>query len=486
MATTAPEPTAEETPGAEPSFSLALNQDQKDFVEWVHGFSEGVIRPAAHEWDEREEIPWPIIQEAAKIGLYGFEAMAQFFADPTGLSMPIVSEELFWGDAGIGMAIMGTGLAVAAIVGQGTPRADREWIPRVLRHARPTSRSPRSAPRSPTPDRTSPLSAHAPSSTRPPTSGSSTARRRGQPTAASPTSTWSSRSSTRSSVRAVRQRSSSRPARKGCRAGRQGQEARHPRIPHGRRPPRRLPRSRPRWCSVARRSSTSASPGSARARRRKSQAAMQTFEATRPIVGAQALGIARAAYEYSLEYAKDARAVRPSDHREPVDRVRPRRHGDGDRRRPPARLARCMDGPQRCRVQERRRLDEQAKAGEVAVRVTERAIQILGGNGYTREYPVERWHRDAKIYMIFEGTSEIQQGRHLARDQRHAPAISALVRGSGPSAPAADRASLAAGWNPRPAGSAAVHAGYPWGECEAADGIAHWCESPLPLPCRSR
>jgi alkylation response protein AidB-like acyl-CoA dehydrogenase len=42
------------------------------------------------------------------------------------------------------------------------------------------------------------------------------------------------------------------------------------------------------------------------------------------------------------------------------------------------------------------------KSGEVAVWVTERAIQILGGNGYTREFPVERWHRDAKIYDIFE------------------------------------------------------------------------------------
>ena len=48
-------------------------------------------------------------------------------------------------------------------------------------------------------------------------------------------------------------------------------------------------------------------------------------------------------------------------------------------------------------------------AGETAVWVTEQAIQILGGNGYTRDYPVERWHRDAKIYTIFEGTSEIQR-----------------------------------------------------------------------------
>jgi acyl-CoA dehydrogenase len=49
------------------------------------------------------------------------------------------------------------------------------------------------------------------------------------------------------------------------------------------------------------------------------------------------------------------------------------------------------------------------KSGEVAVWATERTIQILGGNGYAREYPGERWHRDAKIYDIFDGTAEIQQ-----------------------------------------------------------------------------
>ena len=48
-------------------------------------------------------------------------------------------------------------------------------------------------------------------------------------------------------------------------------------------------------------------------------------------------------------------------------------------------------------------------ASETAVYVTDEAIQILGGNGYTREYPVERMHRDAKIYDIFEGTEQIQQ-----------------------------------------------------------------------------
>ncbi len=122
--------------GQEVPFSLALTQDQKDIRDWVHGFAADVVRPAAHEWDEREETPWPIIQEAAKIGLYGFEGMAQFFADPSGLGLPLVNEELFWGDAGIGMSIMGTALAVAAIFGQGSPRADRRMDPALLRHGR--------------------------------------------------------------------------------------------------------------------------------------------------------------------------------------------------------------------------------------------------------------------------------------------------------------------------------------------------------------
>src|SRR5437660_10722243 len=116
--------------GAEQGFSLHLTQDQKDVRDWVHGFAADVVRAAAHEWDEKEQTPWPIIQEAAKIGLYGFEGIAQFFADPTGLTLPIVNEELFWGDAGIGMSIMGTSLAVAAIFGQGTGEQIGQWIPR--------------------------------------------------------------------------------------------------------------------------------------------------------------------------------------------------------------------------------------------------------------------------------------------------------------------------------------------------------------------
>src|SRR5256885_3082796 len=118
-----------DAPGESAPFSLELSEDQRDIRDWVHGFAEQVVRPAAAEWDEREETPWPVIQEAAKIGLYGFEAIAQFWADETGILLPVVNEELFWGDAGIGMSIMGTTLAVAAIFASGTPEQLGEWVP---------------------------------------------------------------------------------------------------------------------------------------------------------------------------------------------------------------------------------------------------------------------------------------------------------------------------------------------------------------------
>ncbi len=73
-------------------FSLDLNEDQLQIQKWVHDFAENVIRPAAHEWDEREETPWPIIEEAAKVGLYSLDFFANCTADPTGLMLALASD----------------------------------------------------------------------------------------------------------------------------------------------------------------------------------------------------------------------------------------------------------------------------------------------------------------------------------------------------------------------------------------------------------
>ena len=69
-------------------FTMELNDEQKEVRDWLHGFAADVVRPAAAEWDEREETPWPVIQEAAKVGIYSLDFYAQQYFDPTGLGIP--------------------------------------------------------------------------------------------------------------------------------------------------------------------------------------------------------------------------------------------------------------------------------------------------------------------------------------------------------------------------------------------------------------
>ncbi len=390
-----------------PRFTLELNQDQKDIREWVHGFAEGVVRPAAEEWDEREETPWPVIQEAAKIGLYSFEALGQFWADETGLTLPIANEELFWGDAGIGMAIMGTSLAVAAIFGQGTPEQMGEWIPQCFG----------------TPDDVK-LGAFCASE---PDAGSDVSAIRTTAKYDEAKDEWvingqkawatnGGIANVHVVIASVDRELGSRghaafvipPGTKGCEQGakvkKHGLRASHTADVH-------LDDCRvPGSCLLGGKEKLDERLARVReGKKSKSQAAMQTFEASRPTVGAQALGIARAAYEYALEYAKERRqfgkaiienqaiAFALADMKLEIDA---------------ARLLvwrAAWMGRSGQTFENAEGSMSKLKAGEVAVWATERAIQILGGNGYTREYPVERMHRDSKIYTIFEGTSEIQR-----------------------------------------------------------------------------
>ena len=91
-----------------PGFSLELSRDLREMRDWVHEFAASVIRPAAADWDEREQTPWPILQEAAKIGLYSLDFFATQFFEESGLGIPVAYEELFWGDAGIGLSLVGS------------------------------------------------------------------------------------------------------------------------------------------------------------------------------------------------------------------------------------------------------------------------------------------------------------------------------------------------------------------------------------------
>jgi glutaryl-CoA dehydrogenase len=137
--------------------------------------------------------------------------------------------------------------------------------------------------------------------------------------------------------------------------------------------------------------------------------ALRALDHSRVTIGAQAVGIARAAFEFARDYARErvqfgkpiaaqqAIAFKLADMATEIDAARllvwraawMARNGMGFSH---------AEGSM-----------SKLKAGEVATRVTDEAIQVLGGYGFIRDFPVEKWHRDAKIYSLFEGTSEIQR-----------------------------------------------------------------------------
>ena len=387
-------------------FSLELSDDQKTIQSWVHDFAEDVIRPAAHEWDEREEFPWPVVQEAAKIGLYGFDFIVNTMSDATGLTMPVAVEEMFWGDAGIGMAIMGSSLAAAGIAGNGTPEQMVEWVPQCYG----------------TPDDVK-LGAFCVSE---PDAGSdvSSLRTRAVYDEANDewvlngTKAWITNGGIANIhvvVAAVEPGLKGRgqasfivpPNTKGLSQGQKylkhGIRASHTAevvLDDVRVPGNCLLGGKEKLDAKLARAHEMTSSGK--------QPAMATFEATRPVVGAQALGIARAAYEYSLQYAKERVAFgKPIVMHQAIAFKLANMATEIDAAR--LLIWRAAWMARNGGFKNGEGSMSKYKASEVAVRVTEDAIQILGGYGYTREYPVERWHRDAKIHTIFEGTSEIQQ-----------------------------------------------------------------------------
>src|ERR1700744_1748472 len=111
------------------SFSLELTDEQSELRDKTHAFARDVIRPVAAEYDRGQEFPWPVLEEAAKQDLYGWELYAQLSVDPTGLSLPILMEELFWGCAGIGLSIVMPALALAAIRQAATDEQLVRWAP---------------------------------------------------------------------------------------------------------------------------------------------------------------------------------------------------------------------------------------------------------------------------------------------------------------------------------------------------------------------
>jgi len=389
------------------TFDLTPTAAQHYLARRTHEFAESVIRPVALGYDQRQEFPWPVLEEAAKRGFYSPLFYRDLIGDPTGLSLPMFMEELFWGCAGIGLAIVMPALALSAIGQAASPEQMLQWAPECFG--------------TPGDLKLAALAISEPEGGSDVRNLRTRARRDGDDWIIDGHKMWIGNGGI-ANVHVVNAVVDEELGHRGQalfvvpggtpglemvrKLDKLGCRASHTAELHFdgvRVPGANLLGGQEKLehkLAKAREAVASGESGSA---------TLGTFEQTRPMVAAQAIGIARAALEYATRYATEREAFGGpiidnqgiafplADLATKIDAARlltwraswmaangvPFERGEGSM----SKLA----------------------ASEVAVKATERAIQTMGGWGYITDHPVEKWYRDAKLYTIFEGTSEIQR-----------------------------------------------------------------------------
>jgi len=390
------------------SFDLTPTIAQHDLARRAHEFAAQVIRPVAADYDARQEFPWPVLEEAAQQGFYSPLFYRDLIGDPSGLSLPMFMEEIFWGCAGIGLAVVMPALALSAIGQAASPEQMLEWAPQCFG--------------TPGDLKLAALAISEPEGGSDVRNLRTTARRDGDDWIIDGHKMWIGNGGI-ADVHVVNANVDPELGHKGqalfivpggtpglemvrkldklgCRASHTAElKFSRVRVPAG-----NLLGGHEKLEHKLAKAREAVEGG-----KHSGSATLGALEQTRPMVAAQALGISRAALEYATGYAKDRQAFGApiidnqgiafplADLATQLDAARlltwraswmaatgvPFERGEGSM----AKLA----------------------ATELAVKTTERAIQTMGGYGYIKDHPVEKWYRDAKLYTIFEGTSEIQR-----------------------------------------------------------------------------
>jgi alkylation response protein AidB-like acyl-CoA dehydrogenase len=386
---------------------FGLTEEQQELQKWAHEFAEREIRPVAPEYDESEEFPWPVLKKAAEIGLYSSDFYIQMQQDTSGLSMCLAMEEIFWGCAGIGLAIFGTGLPLSGLVAGGNMEQLFQWAPRMFG----TAEEPKVGAFCVTePQAGSDVSSlrtkaervedgyvlngtkvfitnggiadiHLVVATVDPNLG-----HRGQATfiVSRDDSNGHLRQGKKERKLGIRASHTAEVVLEDCFVPQENVVGGHDKLTA------KLERARS-------------------GEHTRQSGALRTFEITRPLVACQAVAIARSALEFAVQYAKDRKAFGvPIAQHQGIAFQLADMAVEVDCARLLVHRAAWMAGTAQSFARAEGSMSK-LKAGEVAVSVTEKAIQVLGGYGYVKDFPVEKWYRDAKIYTLFEGTSEIQR-----------------------------------------------------------------------------
>ena len=383
-----------------------LTEEQLAWRDHCHRFAAEVIRPVAARHDREQSMPWNVMREAQRRGLAGLESLERMGADPSGIMSAIYAEELHWGCAGIALAVAGSGLAASGIAAAGTPEQVARWLPECFGSGDEVR-----------------LGAYAVTE---PNAGSdvkslrTTARLENSEWVLNGTKTFITNGGIADITVVV---ATVDPA-----LGHRGQASFIvPRGAPGLRQARKEDKLGIRAshtaeialedCRVpadhvlggidqleARLATARADDGSSR-----SSNALATFEITRPFVGASALGIARAAYEWTLDHLEQRHGADGSlldqqwaqqvlaDVATEIDAARLlvwRAAWMG-------RNGLAMTGGQGSM--------SKLKAADVTMWAVTTLMDLVGPAAWSPDLPLEKWFRDAKIYQIFEGTAQVQR-----------------------------------------------------------------------------
>jgi alkylation response protein AidB-like acyl-CoA dehydrogenase len=368
-----------------------LSEEQESVRQLAHRFAEREMRPVAAQYDEAEETPWPLMRKAAKVGLTSYQYPEKYGGGGMEniLTACVVMEELAWGCLGIGSAIMGCGLAAVPIMFCGVEEQKERYIPwfcdadnlRLGAFAL-----------------TEPEAGSDVASLR------TTARRDGGSYVLNGQKRFITHGGIadlyvvfatldpalgRSGITAFIVEGNAPGLSAGKKEKKMGMRASHTgdvilqdvRVPAE----NRLGEEGEGFLI-----------------------AMKSFERTRPLVAICAVGLARAAYEYALAYAQQrVQFGKPILSKQAVRFMLADMLTEIEAARLLTwRAAWLADHGKPCNIPASM---AKAFAADMAMQATTNAVQILGGYGTMREYPVEKWMRDAKILQIVEGTSQIQR-----------------------------------------------------------------------------
>jgi acyl-CoA dehydrogenase len=367
---------------------FALSDEQLALQETARRFAQTEIAPVAAEYDQSGEFPREVIRKAWELGLSSVSIPAAYGG--VGLSVfdgCLVVEELAWGCAGMATSIMCSDLGLTPILVGGSEEQKKEWMGRLTREFSLVSFC---------------LSE--------PGAGSDVAglqllaEKDGEAYVLNGTKCWITnggvadlytvfatldRTSRHKGVVAFVVPSDTPGITVGKKEDKMGQRASDTRVIH--------------FDNVR-------VPVSQRLGQEGEgfKIAMRTLDTTRPTIGALAVGIARRALEESTGYAKERKAFGF-----PIAGFQAVQFMLAD-------MAKDVEAARLLTLQSAWMIDRGLRASkhssfakcfatDAAMRITTDAVQVFGGNGYTREYPVEKLMRDAKLMQIYEGTNQIQR-----------------------------------------------------------------------------